>query len=412
MATGTVSTPTPTPPGAAVVAATTPLSPSKEPIKHYPQLYYWTLLLVGCAYAGVGGLVHYAGVSISINGEDADVGYLIFMIGAFHYIGSIKIVDRAYLGGVSILGIPACEVTGRFIIALWLICDYDEIELTPIEISVPTSPEKVWRGRDAGGKPLPIPVEGGYEEPLRVVFTSQDYEKLEASEPEVAKLISKGDPLLNRTTEEVSFVVRAAVQPGRFFDFYVRIRDYNNARVQIRALGIAKITEDFSKMSAAVALATLESNNLKLEEHLGKYVESWGVAIVNAKITIQLSYSMNSALEEIPEAQAKARATVHHAEGAAKATVLQSEADQTRLTNEGKGRAAADKAQLNATTSALKRRTKELELSGAEVLGAETARAIGQGPSDKIILGATGFVESLGIGKALAKTLGGKEESK
>ncbi|MBY0473239.1 hypothetical protein K2Q00_03105 [Patescibacteria group bacterium] len=375
-------------------------------IKTYPEVYFLTLAVVAALYLIVGSACLWKQVAIPQTDWKFNVGLLIYTAGLAHFASGWKVVDKTHIGGVFVLGIPTIEISGLFLFVLgpdWLM-KFSQIELAPVDISVPSSPEKVWRGRGPDNKPLPIPKDSDYEEPIRIIFADEEHSKLDDKDL-LKKAARADDPLLRSQTQEVEYIVRMAILPGHYFDFIVKVKDYPNARVQIRGFGVAKINEEFTSISVRRASFQNQEYNLRLQQHLAREVRSWGVGINNAKIRILLSYSMNKAIEGIPEGEAQGRAEAEKAYGMKSSMKTLSEGEEIKLTNEGRGRASAVKSLQDATTDALTRRAKELELEGSDVLGAEVAREIGQSQSDKFVLGVGGIAEALGLSRALSGSI-------
>lgn len=376
-------------------------------VKTHPEVYFLVLAVTAVLYLAAGTACLWAHLTIPRINHPLNVGVLIYIFGIAHFASGFRVVDRTHVGGVFVLGIPTIEITGFFLIVLGpdFLMKFGQVELAPIDISVPSAPEKVWRGRDDKGKPLPIPRDSDYEEPIRIVFADEEYSTLNKRRDPLRNKVREDDPLLRSQTQEVEYIVRMAVLPSHYFDFVVKVKDYKNARVQIRGIGVAKINEDFTKICVRRASVENDKYNGLLQRHLANEVRGWGVAIINAKIRLLLSYSMNKAIEGIPEAEAQGRAEAQKAYGQKDAAKTLSEGERIRLTNEGQGRAAAETAHLDAVTQGLKRRMGDLALEGSDVLGAETASVIGQSDSDKLVLGAAGLVEAIGLGKAVGSAV-------
>ena len=79
-----------------------------------------------------------------------------------------------------------------------------------------------------------------------------------------------------------------------------------------------------------------------------------------------------------------------------------------KKTLEGQGAANAIKAELDARTDGMKKMAEDLKVDGKDIVGAETARKIGESPSTKIVLGTNGFSELISAGATIAKNFAQK----
>lgn len=389
----TPSLPPPPPPPAAT-AAVVRVRPS-PPIQTFPWVYRLGVPLIGFVWFGLGLLFAVMETPLEIAGHTYKVGYLVWIAGATHMLAGIRVVDRAYVGGVLFLGMATDEVSGGIIVAPWLFCKYVEYPLEPVEIQVPDPTKGVWDGPNNERPP-------GMEEPIRIAFANREYtdlpEKSLNGGVDLKKVIKKDDPLLMRATQNVSFVVRFSIRRATksneygFYDFYVRVGSFTNARVQIKPVGIAKLGEEFNNRSLAEVLADIHSHNTAFLGHMQQSFEPWGVDINTAKAFVHLSKSINEAIASVPIAQAGAIAAA---------------STEIKLTREGQGHANAEEAMIVARGKGTKKYMEDTGIQDAEVaIAAQVADSIAKGPNTKFILPSVEFAT---LAKTLANSLKGKE---
>ncbi len=297
-----------------------------------------------------------------------DWGLSLFLVIVFYTIISIKTVSPKERGARTFLGkiIDILE-SGPVFIPL-VFCDLEKAPRLNIQSELPSDPENIFR------EDGPVP-EGKFP-PIRIPFgpPSEDGEG-----------ISKDDPLNARMTQEVVPVITWRVKNYR--QFLTTIGSIEEAERQMEDMSIAMLMESFTTITPAVALKSLPTYNKLLKEAIDNKVDtndgnSWGIDLIEAKIKIiNLSHKLNEAIQAVPEATMKKRATIITAEG---------EKEKRRLEGEGSGE--AEKTILNGRTDGLKKMVKELGVNGQEALGAETARGITNNPGQKtVIAGSGGF---------------------
>jgi hypothetical protein len=351
-------------------------------VPRYPALYFITLAALGIGYILLG--MYFSDVTFFSGFAELNVGHWIWFAGIIHFAAGVRIVDIQHLVGVYFVGIPTIQISGGFIVAPPGIFQQTSDELRTYEDEFPDEPQNVWHGDDTLA-----PMPAGKVPPIRVAF----------SDPQTdypfgitGGTIRAGDPLNRRTTNEVSFVVRWRILDE--FNFRRNIQLPENARAQLDDIGVSFLNENLTRMTPAVALLNMEIINAKFEEILRTETANWGVSIVNGRIKlIGLSHGLNSSIQDIAQGEAEAQAVALTAGG-----------EKIRLQREGEGRADAEYAEITRRGEAQAKMASDLGLGGADILAAETARAIGSAPSTKLIVGTDGMTQILAAGAAIAES--------
>jgi|GEM_PF-3105870 len=394
--------------GLPVTSAPSLAGPSFDPIKTYPWVYFLALVSLAGAYY-FGGL--YNSKTVTFFGQAVP---LFWVLGVLHFVSGLRVINRDTIAGILVLGIPTIEVSGFIVLVPMGLCTIFTYQLGPIDVRVPTDPAKVWRGTKEEDWPKD---EKGvlFEEPVRVPFAGREHKDIQPlmaadgvtvlrSADDIKKLIHANDPLLMRGTQEVSFYVRLVIKSRSkrdeygFFDFFVRVRDYDTAHDQVKELGIAKLFEEFGKVSMAEVQANLELYNKIFEDHLSKLVASWGVDVPTAKVSIQFTKTLNESILGIPKAEADRQSAIRKAGG-----------EKTKRKLEGEGDAAAIKAKLVAKGDGQKKQLVALGLEDKPeiIIAAEVADSIASGNNEKlVVLGADGIMN---LPASLAKLFGPKK---
>lgn len=368
---------------------TTPAMDTRGKVWRSRFLYYFTLALLASAWALLGYKLH--GETFTTFGTEWDEGLLMLVFGVLHFITGIRIVDIQHLVGVYFLGISTIQVSGGFVVAPVGVFWTSQNELRTFEEEFPDEPQNIWRGKEAE---CPL----GKRPPIRIPF-SDPHDSYPFGITNAG--IRTGDPLHRRSTNEVSFLVRWRILDE--FDFRRNIGTPELARQQMEDIGVSFLNEVMTKMPPSVALFNIALINKHFEIRMRQKTGHWGIEIIDARTKlIELSHTLNSSIQEMSNSDAKAQGMKLLAVG---------EKDKRVLEGEGAASAAQAlaKGELDGRTDGLTRMKTELGLDPKDILAAETARSIGQSPSDKIIFGVQGLAEALGAGAAIAGALKGKE---
>ncbi|MHB8860113.1 MAG: SPFH domain-containing protein [Minisyncoccota bacterium] len=330
---------------------------------------YWMLWWSGLAIVGILLLVAAAmhGMSFKVGKVDFDGGLTALEAAVFYVILSFKVAPAdtnagAYCYGKALVRIPS----GLHFIPCLLMQLEPRSRLVQ-EFQCPGEPEKVFRGHD--DEPLP----DGMVRPVRVVTR-------EPKEGETSILDAQ-------MTLIVSFVVQYVITD--VFDFIANFGDSKQVEKQVRDIGEIILAEVASTTTPAGFIKKLPQTNESLITKMVDRLNHLGIKIISVRmISPDVSKAVSTALAGIPEERAKAEQVKIRAAG-----------EEVRLTKEGVGNAAAKQAMLFAEAIGRKKMATELEVTGQEVLAAETASTLAN--AGTVVVGAGGGMQDLmGVVKA------------
>lgn len=319
-------------------------------------------------------------------------GLAVFLVQLFYALISFRTVGPTKLGALLFFGKPLYEVRSGLVFVPFGICQLKiETRLT-IQDELPADPEHIFRNEDKEVVP-----EGKFP-PIRIPFgfpkKTEELKRIDIKFPEGSTkgeldIPPENDPLNIRVTAEVVPVIRWRIK--NYIKFLTTIGSREEARRQMEDCAIGSLTREFAKITPAVALANLGTYSFNLSEQIKERILNWGIELASVQVKmINFHRDLNAAIGSVPQAK------------------LGKEKD--RLEGEGKG--AKEKAILDGRTDGLNRMADELKISGAAVLGAETARAITENPGQKtIVVGSAGFSELVGVASAVGEVFR-KEEKK
>lgn len=347
-----------------------------------PRLYGWGLVGLAIAWLLIGLI--FIGQTFNAMGQEWNTGILIWVFGLLHFAAGVRIIGPNDFAAILVLGYPTIVVTGRLIVVppgIFLLVLFTR-QTTQNEL--PAEPDKIFRDEDKQAVPE------GMKPPIRITFANPDPKDIKA------KTVDPSDPLEQRTTNEVSIFVRwRIIEP---WDFYVNIGNIDEATRQLEDTSVRFLQEKLTKMTPSQAFKSLHEINEELDNLIRKKTDSWGIQLIDASIKlIGLSRSLNTSIQAIAQSKAAKQSAIITAEG-----------EEQKLTLEGQGRANAVQAEIDARTKGMKKMAGDLDVDEELIVGAEMARAIGQSPSEKIIIGTQGFTELVGIGKAIAGISGNR----
>lgn len=351
----------------------------EESVETFPQIYFLSLAALMALFFMSGFLGLFVG-NVSFAGTEWNLGLLVWTIGIVYFAAGFRVIDPENWAGVLVLGWPTIAISGKFVFTMPGISTLAVFTRGSIQIEIPTEPENIFRDEDN------IPVPPGKKPPVRITF---------------AQGTKKEDPLEQRITAEVSAFARYRIEKP--WDFYVRIaassniadgNPYTEANKQLEDMIVSLLQERLTKMTVARAYKTLDKTNDALDNHLREKTSHWGIVIIDVRIkTFGFGHDLNRAIQKVPESKANKQSTINNAE-----------AEKQRLVLEGEGRGKAIQAELDGRGDGLKNMATKLGVEPREVLGAETARDIGNSPSTKIVVGTDGLKQLVGAGVAIAES--------
>jgi regulator of protease activity HflC (stomatin/prohibitin superfamily) len=337
-------------------------SDTEAPVTGHAWLYFAVLAAVAGAFYMAGSA--FSGMAVA----GFNIGYIIWITGVMYFVTGFQIIGPEELAGLQFWGKPTIVVTGSPVIVLPGLFKIDRFSRGTIQMELPDEPENIFRDEDVSLTPSDkVP-------PVRVTF---------AQGSDVAN-----DPLNERITAEVSVFVRFRIE--HFWSFFVRIGDFKEARKQLSDSVVSELQTELGKMTVAETFA----NKAKVDDMLDNLVrdktKNWGIQLIDVRLKlIGLSHDLNKAISRVAQSVADKKSAVNTAD-----------ANAYTLTKAGEGEANAIKAKLDAESESLKKRAEDLNVNGADVLGARVAEAMGTSASSKVILGADGLID---IGKMLAE---------
>ncbi|MEK7555401.1 MAG: SPFH domain-containing protein [Patescibacteria group bacterium] len=356
-------------------------------------------------------------------------GLATFLAQLFYVLISFRTVGPTELGAILFFGKPIRDVGSGLKFVPFLVCQLVKNTRNIIEIELPARPELIFRAKLGEEEVVPKDLLAlGYKPPIRVQFgwpgiklSTKDLDaKINDPKAEKTKklydtlneLIAneeiKDDPLNIRMTAETPLVVRLRI---RSLSEFLRIfGSIEKAIDQIQDIAVAMLNREFSKITPAVAQHNLGTFSELIKDEIVERIEriesdkksDRGIDIVTVLLRPFIySHKLNEALQEPAKERAKKQATITVAE-----------AQKRKDTLEGEGKGAKEKAILDGRTDGFKRMANELGVSGAAVLGAETARAITENPGQKtIVAGSAGFSDLVAVASAVGEVFK-KEEKK
>lgn len=232
------------------------------------------------------------------------------------------------------------------------------------EFQCPGEPDQVFKGDDKEELPP------GMVRPIRVVTGAQKN--------------TSGGLLDTQMTITVSFYFQYVIE--NIFDFVSNFAgETSQIEKQLRDIGESTVAEIAAKETPESVIEKLPEINKQLLTEVEKRFENSGVRIIAVRlISPDVSHEVSKALASIPLAKAEA-----------KTAAIKSEGEKTKLTNEGKGVAAARLAMLSAEAEGRKKMMDDLGVSGDAVLAAETASSLAQSPGNTLIIGAEGGMRDI-----------------
>lgn len=272
----------------------------------------------------------------------------------------IKIDENA---AVTFLGSPVESVGPGLKFYPWLLFKVERFSRSVQQRQFPGDPEKVFGGDDKDSLPE------GMVRPLRI--TTGEPKRGGKSPLDVQLVLEFLYFLRIQITDPLVF----KIQFGSIEEFWRQIRD----------TGDRVLTKKVSATPGASQLiANIDTIMEELEESFKKITEKGGVGVVETGLSSpNISHALAQAIRDIGAARARADITK-----------IAADAEQIRLTKEGKGHAAAEEALIAAIERGLADASEGTiaTYAGKQVL------------SDKAtVLGTDGIAQAFGLGKAIVR---------
>ncbi len=319
-----------------------------------------------------------------------------------------KVVGPDQIGVRTILGQPLGTVTSGVPIVPPGVTDILLFPTVTQQREFPAEPEKIFRGEDNESAPE------GMVPPLRITFgeslteenaqavLGENYRPTRADGKEVTfQTIVPNDALSNsRVTAEVTPIVRWRIKD--VVAFVKNIGDIDEVNRQIEDEMTVVLNTIYPRISVAQAQQNVEWTNAVLfravERRIGAlegYSDAWGIDLEGAAVKpIGFNHKLNKSISGVAQAAFDGEAAVRIAKREAEATVLAGAAA-------AKARQVLEKATVAGKGQGIAAAAKATGLKPADIIGAETAQAVGKGEGT-IIVGADGVAQLAGIAAAFA----------
>lgn len=191
------------------------------------------------------------------------------------------------------------------------------------------------------------------------------------------------DGLDKRVTAEAVFIIAFRVYPEKAMEFIRKIGTVDEAKRQIEDEMVSVVNRYLPKMSVGQARANLAWINAHLFLGVLKRTYGWGIRVDRAYMKdIPLHHTLNRAISDTVEAEFKGRA------------------DKELAIRRGEGAAQAAKDLLIGRAEGQAKMMEMMDVSGQEILAAETLREVGN-EGNLVILGTDGIAQGAAIAKAM-----------
>ena len=376
------------------------------------KTFFWATSLGAITIlAGAGYIMTGKTVIDPFVGTEWDLGAVVLIILFLYILASLRIIGPRELGAILLFGRPVINVGSGLVFVPLGFCSLSIETKLVIQMELPADPENIFRAKE-GDSTIP---EGKFP-PIRITFGEIDEVKIKAVpgqdsvetfeiSPKTDEQIRqernnnnkqrKGeteeeeDPLASeRLTEEVVPVIRFLIID--YAQFLGSIGSREEAKRQVQDTVVGTLTLEFAKVTIGTALRNLSVYNKRLTDEIRGITRGWGIEFRSATIkSVNLSRGLNQNIQSVVEARFKRRADAI----------------------QGAGEGAKNEAQLAGRGRGLKQMAKDLAISTSEVLGAETAREISNGPGTTIIVGPEGMQNLAAIGAAFGAGAAGAKKT-
>lgn len=373
----------------------------------------WKIILVEVAVwlAGFAILSHLTEPTVLYGKQTFSWANLWFWTGLVYIIASFRwwnVIGPDQIGVRTIFGQPVGTVTAGLPIVPPGIGEIQIFTTVTIQREFPAEPQNIFRGKDNEETPE------GKVPPLRITFgesltpanaqsiLGEYYAATRADGTTVTfQTVVPNDALASsRVTAEVTTIVRWRITDA--VPFVQNIGTPDEVNRQIEDEMVVVLNSIYPRISVAQAQQNVEWMNAILFNAVSRRIgaqnghsDAWGIDLEGAAVKpINFNHSLNISISGVAEAAFKGEAAVREATRTAEATVIA-----------GKAAAAAkqvlEKATVAGKGQGIAAAVKSTGLTASEIIGAETAQAIGKGDGT-IIVGADGVSQLAGIAAAFA----------
>jgi len=343
----------------------------------------WVYLSAIVAYAAlqvVSGIIAYtiSDTPVIADSQQWTWGGLILAVQLMYFLSSFTSVREDEFGGFFFYGLPVMETLPGLKFRPPGFIQLKTVSRRIIQAQFPGDPEAIFKRSDEQFFSLSANERAGLVLPIRAA-TAKPRSTRERGES------ADESALDSQMTLEITFYVRWRIL--HFFSYHIRVGTVAEGLRQLRDSGERIIIQEVAKRTTQRVIEQLSEINAALGNAVREAVADWGVRIVETSmLSPDVTHAVNAALRDV--AVAKAEATQ---------VKVVARAEQVRLTREGRGRAAAKLAELEAMAAG----SQALGVHGQSVVDLEKARAIA-GENTTIFAEGGSAAGLLGIGARLA----------
>ncbi len=266
-------------------------------------------------------------IMVGVETYGVNTGIILLALVASYLVFSYTIVPVGKVGMMTVWGKPTGDET---LAPTWYFTPLGIVSIrteagTVFQDELPADPEKIYRLPEGAKDDGKIP-EGMFP-PIRVKFgqpKKNDNPRL------------KDDPYNVAMVAEVVPVVSWRINNATMF--FTVMGDVTNCRQILADKAVELFGDEFANITPAKAALTLNKTSEKLETMLKNEAQTknWGIEIKDAYVKpFIFTHALNTSVIGVSIAQQNARATIHQAEGAAKAVEISAGAEKTRLIKTG-----------------------------------------------------------------------------
>lgn len=147
-------------------------------------------------------------------------------------------------------------------------------------------------------------------------------------------------------TLDVRFFVRLRIRDAMLF--VTTINNLPEAMKQAEDTAKGVLATEFGQRTPAELIAGQDKINGLLTESVEEKVRDWGIDVVDCRLSgsVDLGWTVNKALRDVPAAQFNAKATITNAEATRKKRILEGEGEASATLSIGTAKAEVDRRAL------------------------------------------------------------------